>query len=137
MASASLIDDRHTPASEPTIYVVDDDEAVRDSLTLLLESHGMHVKAYDSPNAFLAEYQGGTVGCLLLDLHMPGMSGIDLLEQFAPRTVDIPVIVISGKADPASRSRAVAAGANAVLDKPFRDHDLLSAIQAAMAADRA
>lgn len=134
MASAARIDNQ--PSSDPTIYVVDDDEAVRDSLTLLLESHGMLVKAYESAGAFLAEYQTGAAGCLLLDLHMPGMSGIDLLEQFAPGKIDIPVIVISGKADATTRSRAAAAGANAVLDKPFRDQDLLSAIQTAMSAYR-
>jgi two-component system response regulator FixJ len=137
MRCATKAVDPPTPSADPTIYIVDDDEAVRDSLSLLLESHGMQVESYGSATSFLAEFRRGGEGCLLLDLHMPDIGGIDLLERFGPRMIDIPVVVISGKADSASRARAIAAGAKAVLDKPFRDMDLISAIQSAMSCFRA
>ena len=110
MPSDDYTNGRAKPDGARTIYIVDDDEAVRDSLALLLESHGLAVKAYQSADAFLGDYRPGRDGCLVLDLHMPGMGGIDLLERFRPGALDMPVIIISGQADSASRTRAAAAG---------------------------
>lgn len=118
--------------SPPVVYLVDDDEAVRDSLTILLESHGLLVRGYESALAFLADAKPAVRACLVLDLHMPGMSGLDLLEQAPPQRLGMPVVVISGRADPDAKKRALAAGVQAVLDKPFRDDDLLMAIAHAL-----
>ncbi|HEX6979516.1 MAG TPA: response regulator [Alphaproteobacteria bacterium] len=134
MMSIKQMVERTVMAGPPTIYLVDDDEAVRDSLTVLLESYGLSVRAYDSALAFLADYRPGEHACLLLDLHMPGMSGLDLLERTPPGRLGMPVIVITGRADPDARRRALAAGVGAVLDKPFRDDDLLTAIVRAVGA---
>jgi two-component system response regulator FixJ len=120
----------------PTVYIVDDDEAVRDSLALMLESQGLSAKAYESGSAFIGDYKPGVPGCLVLDLHMPGMSGLELLERFAPGRLDIPVVIISGRADANDKARAIASGAKAVLDKPFRQQDLLAAIFGAIGGHR-
>jgi two-component system response regulator FixJ len=117
---------------QTTVYLVDDDEAVRDSLSILLESHGMDVRAFESCAEFLAGYVAGPNSCLVLDLHLPVMGGLDLLESRPAGALGIPVIVISGHADAMARGRALAAGAAAVLDKPFEDHLLLSTIQRAL-----
>jgi two-component system, LuxR family, response regulator FixJ len=117
----------------PTVYLVDDDDAVRDSLTILLESHGMDVRAYESCVEFLAGYMAEPNSCLVLDQHLPTMSGLDLLESREPARLRLPVVMISGRVDPAIRARALAAGALAVLDKPFEDKVLLAAIAHALA----
>lgn len=117
----------------PTVYLVDDDEAVRDSLTILLESYGIDVRAYESCSDFLAGCEAESNSCLVLDQHLPTMSGLDLLESHAPARLRLPVVMISGRVDPAFRARALAAGALAVLDKPFEDKVLLAAIARALA----
>jgi two-component system, LuxR family, response regulator FixJ len=127
-------DTRSKPGADPVIFVVDDDEAVRESLVLLLDSHGIAAKGYGSGGAFLAEFTPTRNGCLVLDLHMPDISGFDLLERHLPGNLDIPVVVISAHADAATRARAMAAGATAVLDKPFRDRELIAAVRHAIAA---
>jgi two-component system response regulator FixJ len=116
----------------PTVYLVDDDDAVRDSLIILLESHGIEVRAYESCAEFLAGYVAEANSCLVLDQHLPTMSGLDLLESRAATRLSLPVVMISGRADPAIRARALAAGALAVLDKPFEDKVLLAAIARAL-----
>jgi two-component system response regulator FixJ len=116
----------------PKVYLVDDDDAVRDSLTILLESHGMDVRPYESCAEFLAGYMAGPNSCLVLDQHLPTTTGLDLLESRAPARLRLPVIMISGRVDPAIRARALAAGALAVLDKPFEDKVLLAAIAQAL-----
>lgn len=124
------------PASDPTIYIVDDDEAVRDSLALMLESHGIAAKTYDSGVAFMGDYIPGSPGCLVLDLHMPHMDGFELLERLANRGLSVPVVVISGRADTAEKTRATAAGVKAILDKPFSREELLAAIYVAVGTHR-
>jgi FixJ family two-component response regulator len=119
-------------ARAATVYIVDDDDAVRESLTLLLEAAQFAVRAYDSCAAFLAAQIERANACLLLDLYMPSMSGYDLLEQRPAALHDLPVIVISGKADWAGKTRALAAGALTVLEKPCREQDLLGAIRQAL-----
>jgi len=118
----------------PTVHVVDDDEAVRDSLSILLETHGIDVKTYDSCNSFLSARPAAANACLVLDLHLPAMSGLDLLDQYPPRQLGMPVILISGRMDPQSMARALAAGAIAVVEKPFDSQRLLAAIGQAIAS---
>jgi FixJ family two-component response regulator len=121
---------------DPTIYIVDDDEAVRDSLALMLESHGIAARTYDSGAAFIGDYNPGEADCLVLDLHMPDMGGLELLERLTCLGLDVPVVIISGRADTSDKARASAAGAKAILDKPFSREDLLAAIYIAIGTRR-
>jgi FixJ family two-component response regulator len=113
------------------IHVVDDDEAVRDSMQILLESYGFAVRDYASAVDFLAVNKTLPVGCLLLDLHMPGMTGLELLEILRARGFDCPVILVTGRSDSQLRERASRAGAIALLDKPVDDDLLLGALNRA------
>lgn len=115
------------------VYIVDDDEAVRDSMRLLLESCGFVARDFASADLFL-QADSGDMGCLLLDLHMPGMSGVELLRLIRARGVKRPVIVISGRRDPAQDADVWAAGASALLSKPFDDQQLLDLIEQALSA---
>jgi FixJ family two-component response regulator len=115
---------------ERLIHIVDDDAAVRDSLRALLESSGMSVRDYDSAHDFLERGATSPDGCVLLDVHMPGMSGLELLDILRSRRFGLPVIVITGRSDSALRVRATEAGACAVFDKPVDEDDLLGAIAA-------
>lgn len=116
------------------VYVVDDDEAVRDSLGLLLEAHGIGYEAFESAGHFLKSYRPGTGACLVLDMRMPGMNGVEMLEKLSAEGLGLPVVMMSGHADAALAVRAVAAGARSVVSKPFRDHELLAAIKDAIAS---
>lgn len=113
------------------IYVVDDDQAVRESFRAVLESFDYEVEDYDSAFAFLKAYRPGAAHCLLLDLHMPRLSGLDLLgllrDGTSPR---LPVVIITGRGDPGQRRRALAAGADAYLEKPVDCAMLLDTIEA-------
>jgi two-component system response regulator FixJ len=122
------------PRADPIVYVVDDDEAVRDSLGLLLEAHGIGCQTFESAADFLRAYQPGTGACLVLDIRMPGMNGVEMLEKLRGKGLDLPVVMMSGHADDALAARAIAAGARAVVSKPFRDHALLTAIKDAIAS---
>ena len=114
------------------VYVVDDDEAVRDSTRVVLESYGMNVKTFGSANAFLAEVDDSSEGCLLLDQHMPEMTGLEFLEVLRAKHRALPVIMITGRSDAGFRERALRAGAVALLDKPVADDDLIRAIDTAL-----
>jgi two-component system response regulator FixJ len=118
---------------QPPVYIVDDDEAVRDSMRLLLESSGFVARDFASADLFL-QTDSGDMGCLLLDLHMPGISGLELLRLIRSRGVKRPVIVISGRRDPALDADVWAAGASALLSKPFDDQQLLDLIEQALRA---
>ena len=121
---------------EPVVHVVDDDAPVRDSLLLLLEVHGIAAHGYDSAEAFLATVLPGSAGCILLDLRMPGMSGLELQAVLAERGVPLPIIVITAHGDvPAARS-ALRAGAIDFLEKPLDPAALLAAIDTALQRDR-
>src|SRR5262249_32129547 len=106
-----------------------------DSMRTILESYGLHVREYASANAFLSDTSTQDIdSCLVLDQHMPDMSGLDLLEQLRARRITIPVVMVTGRADPRLRENALRAGAAFVLDKPVNDEDLVQTIQLAIAA---
>jgi two-component system response regulator FixJ len=126
-----------TTALQPTVFVVDDDEAVRGSLKLLLKSIGLAVIAYPSAQDFLAAYRPEQAGCLILDIRMPGMSGLELQQQLNVRGAVIPVVFISGHGDIPMAVEAMQHGAFDFLQKPFRDQDLIDRIQKAMERDAA
>lgn len=112
--------------------IVDDDDAVRDSLRFLLESNDIPAQAFDSAASFLAA-DTSDMGCLVLDLHMPGMTGLELLILLRSRGMERPVIVVSGRRDPAQDSLVRAAGATHILSKPFEDERLLGLVREALA----
>jgi len=115
------------------VHVVDDDEAVRDSLCALLESYGIVVLAYGSANEFLLAAPAPSQGCLLIDLHMPGIGGLELLEMLQARGSKVPVIAMTGRSDAVLRERAVRAGAVTLLDKPVTEDVLLNSLGQALA----
>ena len=117
---------------EPTIFVVDDDEAVRNSLEALLQSAGLRVVLYGSGLEFLEGYETCGQGCVLLDLEMPALSGLAVLEVLAAERRAIPAIVMTGHACAATQRRAMEAGALTVLKKPLHAQSLLDTIRTAL-----
>jgi len=115
------------------VHVVDDDEAVRDSMRALLESYGIEVQAYASAREFLVAGPAQRRGCVLVDLHMPGMGGLELLEALKAQGSRIPVIAITGRSDSILKERATRAGAVTLLEKPVPDEALLSTLMLALA----
>jgi FixJ family two-component response regulator len=120
-----------------TVHLVDDDDAVRDSLQTLLESCGLEVRTYSSAVEFLTNAGACEEGCLVLDLHLPVVSGLDLLTMIRQRKIWLPVVFITGRSDKETKERALRAGAVAFLDKPAEEDDLMAAIQAAFDEKRA
>jgi RNA polymerase sigma factor (sigma-70 family) len=118
-----------------TVFVVDDDQAMRASLQWLIESVGMKVQTYDSAQAFLDAYYPGRAGCLLLDVRMPGMSGLELQEYLVRREIRLPVIIITGHGDVSMAVKAMKAGAVDFIEKPFDDEELLNSIRNAVQHD--
>jgi len=118
-----------------TVHVVDDDDAVRSSLRLLLKSVGLPTVAHASAHEFLAAWDADQPGCLVLDVRMPGMSGIELQAELNQRGAIIPVIFISGHGDIPMAVEAIQHGAFDFLQKPFRDQDLIDRVQRALASD--
>ncbi len=121
---------------EPTVFLVDDDPAMLDSLRWLVESIGLRVEVFTSAAAFLAAYTTDRHGCLVVDVRMPGMSGLELQEQLVAERVTIPTVVISGHGDVPIAVRAMRAGAVDFIEKPFSDHVILDRIQAAVKKDQ-
>lgn len=119
--------------AKSTVFVVDDDQAMRNSLKWLIESVGVQVESFSSADDFLAQYQPGRNGCLVLDVRMPGMSGLDLQEQLTQRNFQIPVVIITGHGDVPMAVRAMKSGAIDFIEKPFNDEVLLDAIRRAIA----
>jgi RNA polymerase sigma factor (sigma-70 family) len=115
-----------------TVFIVDDDEAVRDSLALLIESVGLSASTFESASDFLAAYDPGTAGCLVLDVRLPGMSGLDLQQRLAAEGSDLPIVFITGHGDVPMAVRAMRRGAVDFLQKPFGDQDLLDRVQEAL-----
>ena len=119
--------------SEPTVFVVDDDDAVRHFLRGLIESVELRVEAFASGRDFLKAYEPGHPGCLVLDVRMPGMSGLELQRAMADRAIDLPVIILTGHGDVQVAVRAMKAGAVDFIEKPFNNELLLDRIQKAVA----
>jgi FixJ family two-component response regulator len=123
--------------TEPRVHIVDDDDAMRDSLKWLLESRGLEVELYGSAEEFLKAFDSSFCGCLVLDVRMPGMSGLDLYEQLQARASTLPVIFITGHGDVPMAVSALKKGAVDFIEKPFNDQDMLGLIQACMQQDHA
>ena len=123
--------------TEPRVHIVDDDEAMRDSLKWLLESRGLKVELYHSAEAFLHALNCGFCGCLVLDVRMPGMNGLDLYEQLRARASTLPVIFITGHGDVPMAVSALKKGAADFIEKPFNNQDMLGLIESCMKQDRA
>jgi FixJ family two-component response regulator len=118
--------------SVPLIAIVDDDDALRNSLDDLLQSVGFRVQGFASAEAFLRAQHAPETACLLLDVRLPGMDGLELQRQLVAVHWRLPIIFVTAYADDNIRTRALAAGAVAVLSKPCREEDLLHAIDAAL-----
>ena len=120
---------------EPTVFVVDDDEGARASVRALVRSMGIAVETFDSAEAFLQALDPDAAGCLVTDVRMLGMSGIELQEKLAADGIMLPVIIITAHAETPLTVRAVKSGAVTVLEKPCRDYELYDAIRDALAKD--
>lgn len=116
----------------PLITIVDDDDSLRKSLDNLLRSVGFRTQGFSSAEAFLSSQQINDTACLILDVRMPGMSGLELQRQLGAGNWHIPLIFVTAHTDDAARAQALAAGAVDFLYKPFREEDLLNAIDAAL-----
>lgn len=125
-----------TDSSAPIVFVVDDDEDLRDAMGNLLEVYGFRFELFADAAQFLARYHPGLPGCLLLDIAMPGMSGMELQAELKARAIEIPIIFITGHGDVSTAVQAVQQGAFDFLEKPVRGQRLLERVQAALDADR-
>lgn len=122
--------------NNPLVYVVDDDEAVRDALGLLFESVGLDCRLFASALEFLEAYDARQHACLVVDIRMPGLSGLDLQQRLNDQRADVPVIFITGHGDVPMAVNAMKSGASDFIQKPFRDQDLIDRIHKALAQDR-
>jgi RNA polymerase sigma factor (sigma-70 family) len=121
----------------PIVFVVDDDPSVRSSLKFLLSTVGLQVESFASADAFLQKKPSDAPSCLVLDVRLPGLSGLDFQRELAARKTRIPIIFLTGHGDIPMSVRAMKAGAVEFLTKPFRDQDLLDAVGIALERDRA
>ncbi len=122
-------------ASEPTVFIVDDDEGVREAVSLLMESIGLAAESYPSAQAYLDAFDATRPGCLVLDVRMRGMSGLDLQQRLAGEPLHPPIIIVTGHGDVPMAVRAVQAGAVDFIEKPFNDQVLLDAVHRALQRD--
>jgi RNA polymerase sigma factor (sigma-70 family) len=120
----------------PIVFVVDDDPSVRSSLKFLLSTVGLQVESFDSADRFLLKKPADAPGCLVLDVRLPGLSGLDFQRELAARKIRIPIVFLTGHGDIPMSVRAMKAGAVEFLTKPFRDQDLLDAVRVALERDR-
>ncbi|MBS1209459.1 MAG: DNA-binding response regulator [Proteobacteria bacterium] len=120
---------------EQLVYIVDDDEALRDSLIWLLESTGLKSQAFESAESFLAAYSPKMNGCLVLDIRMPGMSGLELHEKLNAMHATLPVIFITGHGDVPMAVSALKKGAVDFIEKPFNDEEMVTLIRGALLED--
>ena len=119
------------------VFVVDDDPSVRSSLKFLLSTVGLQAETFDSADSFLHRQPPDIPSCLVLDVRLPGLSGLDFQRELAARNISIPIVFLTGHGDIPMSVRAMKAGAVEFLTKPFRDQDLLDAIRVALDRDRA
>lgn len=124
-------------SEEAAVFVVDDDPAVRDSIAMLLRAEGLEVRTFDSARSFLVEWERSTPGCLIIDLRLPGLSGLDLQEHLAGDDNTPPIIFLTGYGTVPAAVRALKAGAMDFLEKPFDPAVLLALVREALARDRA
>lgn len=124
-------------ASETLVFVVDDDASMRNALNNLLRSVGFEAQLFASANEFLQCERRDVTSCLILDVRLPGISGLELQRDLAAADVRLPIIFVTAHGDLAESARALKAGAVEFLTKPFRDQDLLDALEMALAQDRA
>ena len=122
--------------TEPTVFIVDDDKAMRDGVSLLVRSVGLQARSFVDAQNFLDSYTDSEPGCLVLDVRMPGMSGVELHEELVRRQITLPVIFLTGHGDVPMGVRAIKAGAVDFIEKPPCDQALLDAIQRAVTEDR-
>ncbi len=122
--------------SQQKVFVVDDDEAVRDSLSMLFQSVGLKAETYSSADSFLSTYSDAMAGCLILDIRMPGMNGIELQQELVRRRASVPIIFITGHGDVPMAVQAMQDGATDFIQKPFRDQDLLDRVQKSLLDDQ-
>jgi FixJ family two-component response regulator len=119
----------------PCVFVVDDDASIRTALKRLFQSVGLRCETFSSAQSFLTHPLGGQIGCLVLDVRLPGLSGLDLQSELSKANIQIPIIFITGHGDVPMTVRAIKAGAVEFLTKPFHDQDLLDAVQHALNHD--
>jgi FixJ family two-component response regulator len=122
--------------SDATVFVVDDDESIREALKSLIGSVGLPVETFATAQEFLESRSADVPGCLVLDVRLPGLSGLDLQRELTNVNIHTPIIFLTGHGDIPMTVRAMKAGAVEFLTKPFRDQDLLDAIQQALERDR-
>jgi FixJ family two-component response regulator len=125
-----------TPADAPTVFVVDDDDLVRASIQGMLRSVGLRSETFGTPQDFLRTKRSVGPSCLILDVRLPGVSGLDFQRELADAGIQIPIIFITGHGDIPMTVKAMKSGAVEFLTKPFRDQDLLDAIHQALDRDR-
>lgn len=117
------------PQMHRKVFVVDDDEAVRDSIKVLLEVHGIDVEDYESIEEFTRNYRKPSRGCIILDQHLPVLTGVDFLNSPAGKQLGVPVILITGRGDPGLEKRARAAGVADYLQKPVSERLLIATVE--------
>ena len=127
---------RLMPETQAIVFVVDDDASVREALARLVRSAGLRVEAFASAEEFLTRPRADAPSCLLLDVQLPNLNGLDLQRRMVDANADIPIVFITGHGDIPTTVRAMKAGAVEFLTKPFRDQDLLDAIHQALDRDR-
>ena len=121
--------------TEATVFIVDDDKEVRESIALLMQSVGLSAECFASAQDYLQQFNADRAGCLVLDVRMPKMSGLELQQQLLHQAIHPPIIIITGHGDIEMAVRAVQAGASDFIEKPFRDQLLLDAIHRAITRD--
>lgn len=124
------------PAAAPTVFVIDDDDLVRASIQGMLKSVGLRAETFETPQQFLHSKRPDAPSCLVLDVRLPGVSGLDFQRELAEAGVRIPIIFVTGHGDIPMTVKAMKSGAVEFLTKPFRDQDLLDAIHQALDRDR-
>ncbi len=124
------------PEPQPIVFVIDDDSALREALSSLFRSVGLQAKAFASTSEFLQMNLPEAPTCLVLDVRLPGLSGLDFQSELAKANIDIPIVFMTGHGDIPMTVRAMKAGAVEFLPKPFRDQDMLDAVQAGLDRDR-
>jgi len=127
---------KEQPQARSIVFVIDDDAAIRDAIRSLLRSVGLQVEVFGTAAEFLKNKSTGAAACLVLDIRLPGVSGLDFQAELAKANIHIPIIFITGHGDIPMTVRAMKAGAVEFLTKPFRDQDLLDAVQIALERDR-